>query len=495
MARDLLLGVDIGTQGAKAVLCDPAGHILASGYREHSTTSPQPGWAEHNAENLWWGAFVGLVRAVLHDTGIDANRVAGVGVSAFVPGLLPLDQRNRPLRPAILYTDRRAQAELEALRAQLEAVGLTEVDTGPLDLASPIVQLMWVRNHEPEVYGHTTTILQCGPYIVFRLTGARLIDHAMKRSYAPLYDLAQDYWSAERATLLGLDVKILPDRIAWASEVAGHVTVEAAAETGLAPGTPVAVGTADAFAEMVGAGVVTAGTGAMLYGSFTALLVAGDQPESPWHGYHCLPNLYFSGAGVSTGATLTRWFRDNFGSAELALEQPLGQNAYQLLEQEAASVPPGCEGLVALPDFSGMRSRLDANLARGALVGLTLNHGRGHVYRALLEGVAYELRYQMDQNGGLPPRLMAVGGGARSVLWTQIASDVLDVTQDVLEVTAGAPFGAAYLAGIASGLFGDTGRLIEQWLRIRRTVIPKSDTQTAYTSAYKAFVSVRASMI
>lgn len=491
MAGDSLLGIDIGTQGAKGVLCDATGHVVASVYREHTISAPRPGWAEHDADQIWWGAFVTLVRAMLTESGIRPAQVAAISVSGLVPGMLPLDAEGRPLRPAILYTDRRAQDELEEIVVRLQEAGLSENDTGPIGLGSPIPQLMWVRNREPEVFSRTARIVQCAPYIVYRLTGCTTVDHAMKRSYAPLYDPEHDGWSDHRAALLGLDINLLPERIAWATDTAGHVSERAARETGLAAGTPVAVGTADAFADMVGAGVVVPGAAMALYGSFTAVLIGHDRPVSTWLGYHCLPGMYFSGAGVHTGAALTRWFRDQFGQAELAMERALGENAYQWLDRQAAQVPPGCDGLVALPDFTGEKSRLHPALNRGALVGLTTSHSRAHVYRALLEAIAYELRFQLTESGAIPKHMTAVGGGARSPVWTQIMSDVLDVTQDVLDVPYSAPYGDAYLAGMVVGLFEDTRTLREKWIRVRRTIHPDPVTHDVYMQSFSAFRAVR----
>lgn len=492
MKGPYLLGVDIGTQGAKALLVDLSGRVLASAYREQEIASPQPGWAEHDAEQAWWQAFVSLTREVLALAQVPGEAVAGIGCSSFVPAVLPLDAAGRPLRPAILYPDRRSHAELEWLRTTLEQAGLSADLVGEVALASPIPQWLWVRAHAPDVFDRTAKIAQPVPYLVNRLTGQHVIDHAMKRSYAPVYDAARDAWSTERAALLGLDTSVLPDRMAWASEAAGTVSAVAAAETGLRAGTPVAVGTADAFAELVGAGVVAPDTGAVLYGTFTAVMLGLAKPPSAWHGHHCLPGVYFGGAAVPTGAALTRWFRDEFGAAERAQERGGGENAYAALEREAAHVPPGCEGLVALPDFTGEPGRLHPTLGRGALVGLTLRHRRGHVYRALLEGVAYELRRQLADEA-LPDELTALGGGSRSRLWTQIVSDVLGRPQVVLDVPHSAPYGAAYLAGLAAGFFIDLSPL-GHWLRVARRIEPAPATQAVYDRAFAAYCQAQAAL-
>jgi xylulokinase len=495
MAEKYLLGIDIGTQGTKGLLCDVNGQVLAESYVEHTIQSPQPGWAEHDAEAVWWGAFVASVQTLLSDAAIDPGQIAAVGCSAFVPAMLPIDIQGEPLRPAILYPDRRSQPQLEDLCHLLRREGISKKEIASLALASPIPQLLWVREHEPEVFHKTAKILIPQSYIVYRLTGESVIDHGMKRTYVPLYDATQDDWSDERATLLDLEISILPDRIDYANTIAGRVHTRAAEETGLLEGTPVTVGTADSFSEMVGAGVVFDGAAAAIYGSFTALLIAHDHQVDPHHGFHCLPGLYFSGAAAPTGASLTRWFRDTLASAEVSQAAATGRNVYEILSTEAMDVPPGSDGLITLPFFTGETSGLDPALKRGAIIGLTPIHTRVHLYRSILEGIAFELRFQLEEESETLDWMSAVGGGSNSIVWTQIVSDVLDVEQRVLGVKQGAAYGDAYLAGMATGLFENTGPLLERWIRVERVVTPDPATAAAYQRGYSAYRSLRGKFI
>lgn len=495
MKTDLLLGVDIGTQGAKGILCDLGGNVLASDYREHTISSPHPGWAEHDADRIWWRAFMALSEDLLKETGVEPARIAAVGVSAFVPSMLAVDSRGRPLRTAILYTDRRAEQEVEQIVTLMTAEGYSEEEIRTIALASPISQYLWLRNNEPDAFRKTAKIAQCQNYLVYRLTGRWFIDHAMKRSYHPLYDAQLDGWSAERARLLDLQTNVLPDEIAWATQIAGKVHQQAASETRLLQGTPVAVGTADSFAEMVGAGVVHEGAAAAIYGSFTAILIGRERPVNAYHGFHCLPGLYFSGAAAPTGAALTRWFRDQFGQAEIAGEQSTGESAYQFLEQLAANIPPGCEGLIALPYFTGEKGRLHPQLNQGALIGLTTCHTRGHLYRALLEGIAYELRYQLSASGEIPAEMNAVGGGSQSKVWTQIMSDVLGNRQHILATSHGAALGDAYLAGMAAGIFKDTSALRYEWIRTSHTIESDPQARDIYNAMFEAYMAARNALL
>jgi xylulokinase len=201
--------------------------------------------------------------------------------------------------------------------------------------------------------------------------------------------------------------------------------------------------------------------------------------------------LYFSGAAVQTGAALTKWFRDVLAEEELRVEVETGQNAYQLLEQLAAAIQPGCEGLIALPFFSGEKSQISPHLNQGAFIGLTTEHTRGHIYRALLEGIAYELRYQLAAEDEIPKEMNAIGGGSLNHVWTQIISDVLQTTQYVLDNPFGAALGDAYLAGMAVGLFKDTDPLLKDWICVQRTVQPHSPMQAAYLEQYEVYLRAR----
>lgn len=489
---EYLLGVDLGTQGSKAVLCDVNGHVVAYSYREHAISSPKPGWAEQDARRIWWDEFVTLVSEILNQSAIRPNQVACVAISSFIPSLLLVDSDGNPIRPAIIYTDRRAKTELDEIRDLLSQNGYMEEETGPYWLASPIPQLMWLKKNEPAAVKRTSHILQCFSYIVFKLTNQTTADQAMKMNYCPLYDLEKKSWSRERADLLGIKFEILPERIGWATEVAGVITRQAAQECGLAPGTKVTIGTGDSFAEMVGAGLVVPGSAALIYGSFMPLLIVDNEPISKWEGNHCLPGLYFDGVHVRTGAALTRWFRDQFGILESVIEQEIGENAYQLLDRQAARITPGCDGLIAIPDFSGDAGKLSPSLSRGCLLGLTTSHTRAHIYRALLEGTGYELRYQLETQGISLTEINAVGGGVKGRIWTKIICDILNLTQNVMDIPYGAPYGDAYLAGMAAEIFTDTRILIEKWLRrVATTVKPDISTRSVYQKNYDIYKTAR----
>ncbi len=492
MVKDYLLGIDFGTQGSKAMLCNRDGYVISYQYREHNISSPKVGWAEQNPEIVWWGNLINLVQDTLRQSGVSAKDIKGIGVSSFVPGMVPLDSTGTALRPGIMYNDKRSEKQVREIKSRLEDASYQEEDTGPFWTSSPIPQFLWVKENESRIARRTKKILTCGGYLNYKLTGNYVIDHSMKRTFAPLYDPEADSWNEEIADLLGLKTSLLPNRVGWATDLSGGVSPQAAEATGLLEGTPVIIGTADAFAEMVGAGLVVPGSAALIYGSAMPLLIVFDEPQDAWQGYHCLPDLYFGGAFLSTGAALTRWFRDNFGQVEEDMEDILGESAYQLLDRQASRAPVGSDGLLIMPDFSSAKGLISEELCNGSILGLCTSHTRAHIFRALLEATALELRYQLEDMDLVIDEMNAVGGGSRSSVWTQIMSDVLLVTQNVLEIPYGAPYGSAYLAGMGVEIFEDTQPLQEKWIqRTAHTITPNVQNHELYDQMFGLYKKIR----
>lgn len=480
MARELILGVDVGTYGSKGVLCEADGRVAASAEVEHGMDVPHPGWAEQDADAVWWSDFVRLSREL---TGRLATTdvVAAVGVSAIGPCLLPLDAAGRPLRPGILYgIDTRASAEVDELTGRIGTADLLRLGGMALSSQAMGPKLLWLARHEPEVWARTRHVLSASSYLVYRLTGELVMDRHTASHYNPLFDLDELAWSSRYAAFVPGD-EYLP-RLGWPTEIAGGVGAAAAAETGLRVGTPVAVGTVDAAAEALSVGVAQPGDMMLMYGTttFFILVTAGPvRQEGMWSTAYCLPGAYDLAAGMATTGALTRWFRDGF-----ARELPAG--AYATLTREAEVVPPGSLGLVVLPYFSGERTPIQDPEARGVIVGLTLAHGRGHVYRALLEGTAYGVRHNLEAIRGLGAdlrRVVAVGGGTRSRLWLQIVSDVTGETQEIPAQTTGAAYGDAFLAGWAAGLLPGLAAL-PAWVRPGERVVPRPEATAQYAPYY-----------
>lgn len=491
MAGRLLLGVDIGTYSAKGVLCTPAGDVVASATIEHGLSLPRPGWAEHDADAIWWGEFVELCRRLLggRDRG---EEVGAVAVSAIGACVLPVDRAGRPLRPGILYgIDTRATAEIAWLNDHfgeeplfaLGGMALTSQAIGP--------KILWLRRHEPEVFARTHKLLSASGYMVFRLTGEYVMDRHSASYYNPLFDVRGLEWDERFAEPI-VAAGMLP-RLLWSTEIAGTVTAAAAAETGLVVGTPVTAGTIDAAAEAVSVGVVEPGDMMVMYGTTMFFIHVTDRPKPDprlWATAFCLPGLFDVAGGMATSGALTRWFRDTFAAAEVAREAAGGPNAYAVLAEEAAAVPTGSAGVVCLPYFAGERTPINDPDARGLFAGLTLSHGRGHLYRACLEGTACGVRHNLETMaamGASPRRLVAVGGGAQNRLWLQIVSDATGLPQDVPAQTIGASFGDAFLAGLAVGSVSDLGALRRDWVRTGETLAPREAERRVYDETYRVY--------
>lgn len=491
MAGELLLGVDIGTYSSKGVVCAPDGQVLAEATIEHGLSLPRPGWAEHDPDAIWWGEFVGLTRALLGErfTGDD---IGGVAVSAIGACVLPIDAKGRPLRQGILYgIDTRASEEIVWLNERFGEASM--FDLGGMALTSQAIgpKILWMRRREPDVYAASRMFLASSSYMVYRLTGRLVMDYHTASYYNPLFDLRNLRWDGRFAEPI-VEIDRLPELL-WADQIAGEVTAEAAAETGLKAGTPVTAGTIDAAAEAVSVGVVNPGDMMVMYGTTMFFIHVTTEPVPDarmWSTAFALPGRYSIEGGMSTAGALTRWFRDTLGREELADEAASGPNAYAALAASAASVVPGSDGLVCLPYFAGERTPINDPDARGVYAGLTLSHTKGHLYRASLEGTAYGVRHNletMSAMGAPPKRLVAVGGGAKNPLWMQIVSDVSGLPQDVPERTIGASYGDAFMAGLATGIVSGQDALQRDWVTLAMQLQPNPAVRPVYDAYYRVY--------
>jgi xylulokinase len=472
--NELVLGIDIGTSSSKGVLARPNGEVVATATRPHALLLPRPGWAEHDAETIWWADFVQICRELLAAAG---GRIAAVCVSGIGPCLLPADAQGRPLRPALLYgIDTRATREIEELNARYGAETILARGGSPLTSQAVGPKLAWLRRHEPQVWVQTRHMFMASSFIVYRLTGQYVLDHHSASQCDPLYDLREnrwiDAWAAEIAPGLPLP------RLLWPAEVAGAVTDHAAGITGLPTGTPVLAGTIDAWAEAVSVGVRDPGDLMLMYGTtmFLVEMVRAPRPHPAlWSTAGVFPGTYSLAAGMATSGALTAWLRTIAGDLP-----------YETLVREAEAVPRGAGGLVVLPYFAGERTPLFDPQARGLICGLTLSHGRGHVYRALLEATGYGVRHILEalrDAGGGGKRLVAVGGGTRGALWTRIITDITGRAQVLPQQTIGAGYGDALLAAVGLGLV-EPG---VEWNPAAGVVEPDPAAQELYDRLYRIY--------
>jgi xylulokinase len=476
------LGIDIGTFESKGVLVDEAGEIVAQASRPHRMLVPQPGWAEHDPEQDWWGDFCFISKKLIADCGVDPRSIRSVGTSAIGPCMLPVDAQGDPLMNGVLYgVDTRSVKEIEELTLRIGTERILDMCGNALTSQAIGPKILWLKNNRPEVYARAAKFVSSTTFIVQRLTGNCVVDHYTAANTAPLYDVRKLTYSLELAPDI-VPIEKLPEPV-WSTDIAGHVTAKAADATGLAEGTPVICGTIDASAEAFSVGVLSPGDTMVMYGStifVIQLTEARVRDPRLWYAPWMFPGQHASMAGLATSGTLTHWFRD-----ELAREFDPA-TAFAKLADEASSSPPGANGLVMLPYFSGERTPIHDPHAKGVLFGLNLTHKRGDIYRALIEGIAYGTNHIFEtyaEAGATPKRLMAVGGGTRNRLWLEATSQVSGLSQVLARRTIGASYGDACLAAIGSG---DVDRdTISRWNPVEGEVVPVADA--AYVRNYRIF--------
>lgn len=469
------MGIDMGTGSTKGVLTRPDGTIVATASRAHTMSLPRPGWAEMDADADWWGDLAAVCSELV--AAADGGAIAGVCVSGLGPCLLVCDDHLRPLRPGILYgVDMRATAEIEELTERFGAGAILERCGKDLSTQAVGPKLLWLQHHEPDVWARTRRWYSSHSFVVGRLTGEYVLDHHTASQCDPLYDLTAGAWAEDWAAEVAPGLEL--PRLAWAGEVVGTVTRAAAAETGLPVGTPVSAGTVDAWAEAFSAGARKPGDLMLMYGSTVFFVqVLGERSAHPglWTTAGVDPGSVTLAAGMATSGSLTAWLQELTGGA------PFGQ-----LADEAAATPPGADGLVVLPYFAGERSPIFDPHARGVVAGLTLRHHRGHLFRAVYEGIAFGIRQILeflDDAVGAPERIVAVGGGTQGGLWTQIVTDVCDRAQMLPAQTIGASYGDALLAAIGAGLVPSE----TDWSQVASELTPEPANRAVYDELYAVY--------
>ena len=491
MTDQFLLGVDIGTYSSKGVLVSKDGQVIASHVVPHEMSMPDPGYFEHDADDVWWHDFVEIVRNLLVNSAIHPAQIRGIGTSAIGPCVLPIDAQGRPLRPGILYgIDTRASKEVEYLENALGRQHIFQRSGTHLDSQASGPKILWIRNNEPQIYEKARWFLTSQAYLVYRLTGVASIDIYSASGYAPLFDIYDFGWYENVARHI-TPTDRLP-KASWSCEIVGQVTDRAARQTGLAAGTPVIAGTIDAAAEAISAGVAEVGDMMIMFGSSIFFIMKSAEllkTQHFWSANFLAKETFAFMGGMSTSGSLTTWFRDRFALTEVQHEISGGENAYAILAKEAAQSPAAANGLIALPYFEGERTPLHDPAAKGVLFGLSLKHTRGDIYRAILESVGFGIRHNVEamrKEGVIPKRILAVGGGTQNDLWMQLVSDIVDIELAIPQQRIGASYGDAFMAGVGVGLFKDLTE-ISRWVKNKKVVSPNPQVHNQYALNYKIF--------
>jgi len=480
------LGLDVGTGGSRAVVIDLVGRVVAAATVEHQPfTSPHPGWAEQDPRD-WWRASEAAIRAVLNE--VEPQSIKAIGLSGQMHGSVLLDARDESLRPALIWCDQRTADQCRAITEKVGAQSLIELTCNPALTGFTLPKMLWVREHEPEVWQQTRSVLLPKDYVRLRLSGDKATDVA-DASGTLLLDVSARKWSTEMLAATEIDEKLLP-AVYESPEVTGTVSDAGKHATGLPKGTPIVAGGGDQAAGAVGMGIVRAGTVSATIGTSGVVFAASDKPSLDPKGRvhtfcHAMPNRWHV-MGVTQGAGLSlRWFRDQFGAGH-----DDGRDPYEQLTEEAGQVPAGADGLLWTPYLMGERTpHLDPN-ARAALVGLTASHTRAHVVRALLEGVAFSLRDTLEifREMKVPVNEIRLGGGgARSKLWRQIQADVYGRDVATVRAEEGAAYGAAILAGVGAGAWPSVDAACEAVVSVADRVQHDAESAALLDKQYARF--------
>lgn len=484
------MGIDIGTYESKGVLVDETAQVIAYGAVPHKMECPKPGYAEHDAEGTWWHDFCMLSKQLLAQSGIDPKQIASVGCSTIAPCCLPVNRDLRPLRKAILYgVDVRVGKEIRYLEERFGKEAIFQKCGTPVTSQAVGAKLLWIKNNEPEIHQKAYKFLTGSSYLVAKLTGKFVIDRYTAACWVPLYNIAADDWEDDVSLFCRRD-QLAECR--WSDEIVGYVHAQAAKETGLAEGTPVVTGTADASAEALSVGVLRPGNLMLMYGSSIFIIHVVDKLTTDhriWAGPYLFKGTYSMAAGMSTSGTLTRWYKEQLARdlAEQAAQR--GENEYAAIAQSAKHIPPGSEGLIVLPYFSGERTPINDVDAKGMIFGLNLNHTREHIYRACLEGIGYGISQHFDifrERGVVTNKVMAVGGGTKNSDWIQIVSDICQQTQHMAKEKTGAAYGDALLSALAIGFYPSLEAL-EREIELESSIVPDPSRKEVYANARRKY--------
>jgi xylulokinase len=470
-----VLGVDVGTSSTKGVLVDFHGRVLATAIRAHVVSRPHPGWVEMDAR-IWWQEFASICRQLRETPGVE---ITAVGVSGMGPCVAVTDSAGVPLRPAILYgVDTRATAQIRELTDRLGEQEILARCGSSLSTQAVGPKLAWLGANEPSTFDRARRLFMPSSWLAYQLTGRYVLDHHSASQCTPLYDSLAQEWYSPWADLIAPQLELPP--LVWPGDVVGVVTAAAAEVTRLPEGIPVIAGTIDAWSEAISVGGQNEGDLLLMYGTTMFLVnTIAERITVPtlWGTVGALPGTRNLAGGMATSGAITSWLRDLFGNL-----------SYEDLLSEAEASGPGARGLLMLPYFAGERTPIADPDARGVIIGLTVNHTRGDLYRAALEATAFGVRHNIEAlraAGGRIDRIVVAGGGTKGGLWTQIVSDVTGIPQQIPTVTIGASFGAAFLAASA---VEDVA--IQSWNPIAEHTLPRPALRDRYDALYRLYVEL-----
>jgi len=487
-----LVGIDLGTSGTKTVLFDENGTAISSATVEYPLYQLNNGWAEQDPAD-WWNACVATVKKVLTDSKINPGDISGVGFSGQMHGLVMLDQQGEVLRNSIIWCDGRTVAECEDITNNVGASRLIELTANPALTGFTAGKILWVRNNEPDIYKRCRQILLPKDYIRFKLTGEYGIE-VSDAAGMNMLDVPNRRWSSEVLDKLEIDEKLLPI-VKESCEIAGTITAEAAALTGLSAGTPVVFGAGDNAAAAIGTGVVEKGKAFVTIGTSGVIFAHADSvavdPGGRVHTFcSAVPGAWTVMSCTLAAGMSLQWLRNNFFLAEMKVAEGIGEDPYTIMTAQAERVPIGANRLIYLPYLMGERSPiLDPN-ARGVFFGLSAIHTKYEMLRAVMEGVVFSQRQCLDVLRGMGVQfseIYATGGGGTSPLWRQMIADVFDLPVVTIQNREGPALGAAILAGVGTGLYPSVQEACKKIIKLNEPQLPIAENSKKYAPYYELF--------
>jgi xylulokinase len=476
------IGIDISTTATKALLMDESGQVLGVVSNAYAFETPQPLWSEQDPA-LWWHATVESIRQVLARSGAEAETIRGIGLTGQMHGLVLLDEKGQVLRPAILWNDQRTGVQCDEIRGRLGKENLIRITGNDALTGFTAPKILWVEEHEPDLWKRVRHILLPKDYVRFRLTGDFACDRA-DGAGTILFDLTKRDWSPDVLQALDIPAEYLP-KTYEGTDITGRLLPEVAEQLGLPAGIPIFGGGGDQAASAVGTGAVRSGVVSVSLGTSGVVFATTDSPavesQGRLHAFcHSVPGKWhLMGVMLSAGGSL-RWQRDTFAPGR----------DYDSLLAPVVNVPAGSDGLFFLPYLTGERTPYPDPLARAAFVGLTVRHSFPHLTRAVLEGVSFGLRdsFELIKKAGVKEiyQVRLTGGGARSPLWRQILADVFGVEIVTVNTHEGAAFGSALLAAVGAGAFGSVEAACDATIKITSTIEP-GENQSVYAERYPLY--------
>ncbi len=487
-----LMGIDVGTTSARALIIDEQGNVIGSGVTEYPLDTPRPNWAEQDPHD-WWAGTVASIREAMAEAGISGEAIEGVGLSGQMHGSVFLDAKDEVVRPAILWCDQRTAKQCETITETVGEKELVAETCNPVLTGFTAPKIIWLREEEPENFERVRKVLLPKDYVRLRLTGEYATE-VSDASGTSLLNVPERRWSELILERLELSPELLPE-VYESPEVTGAITAEAAQETGLVEGTLVVGGAGDQAAGGVGNGIVQTGVVSSTTGTSGVVFAHLDAPVMDeglrTHTFcHAAPGKWHvMGVMLSAGGSL-RWVRDTLCAEERAAAEEMGRDPYELMTEEAARAPVGSEGLVFLPYLSGERTPYPNPNARGVFFGLSLRHQKAHIIRAVMEGVAYGLRDSLsiiEEMGVQVEQVRASGGGARSELWRQIQTDVTGRPHSLINVDEGPAYGVALLAAVGAGIYDSVEDACSATIRVVETADVNEEHRALYDRYYALY--------